>query len=163
PHRHGEYFRKEVSTNNASNPVWAKVDVTAPTETAVHGNVFVPKTPEQFFYDLDGNLTNDGRWTYYWDAENRLIAMKANSPVGPQISLKFEYDSKSRRIRKQVFSDTSCTTCTNDLQFAYDGWNLMAQVSTNHSALSTFLWGSDLSGSMQGAGGIGGMLAVNDA
>lgn len=37
---------------------------------------FVPKTPEVFSYDADGNLTADGSWTYEWDAENRLIAQE---------------------------------------------------------------------------------------
>jgi YD repeat-containing protein len=35
--------------------------------------VFVPKTPETFTYDADGNLLSDGRWNYTWDAENRLV------------------------------------------------------------------------------------------
>lgn len=33
------------------------------------GNVLLPQTPESFGYDADGNLTNDGRWTYTWDEE----------------------------------------------------------------------------------------------
>ncbi|MBK8474727.1 MAG: RHS repeat protein [Opitutaceae bacterium] len=37
---------------------------------------FVAKSPELFTYDLDGNLTSDGRWTYGWDAENRLTLME---------------------------------------------------------------------------------------
>jgi len=27
------------------------------------GHAFLPKTPEQFTHDADGNLTSDGRWT----------------------------------------------------------------------------------------------------
>ena len=41
---------------------------------------------EQFGYDGDGNLTNDGRWDYTWDAENRLVTMtNNNATVGPQV------------------------------------------------------------------------------
>ncbi len=32
----------------------------------------LPKTPEQFTYDFDGNVLSDGRWNYTWDGENRL-------------------------------------------------------------------------------------------
>ncbi|NLH74599.1 MAG: RHS repeat protein, partial [Verrucomicrobia bacterium] len=39
------------------------------TET---GKVYVPPATESFTHDADGNLTSDGRWTYSWDAENRL-------------------------------------------------------------------------------------------
>ncbi|HEY5912154.1 MAG TPA: hypothetical protein VJA21_16240, partial [Verrucomicrobiae bacterium] len=95
-YRKGEYFRKEISVANGSNPVWQSITVTATNETTVAGGVFVPKRTEQFGYDADGNLTNDGRWYYTWDAENRLIRMATNTTVGPQISLTFEYDSKSR-------------------------------------------------------------------
>ncbi len=47
-------------------------------------------------------------------------------------------------------------------QFIYDlgGWNLLAIVTTDHRPLTTFLWGQDLSGTMDQAGGIGGLLAV---
>ena len=57
-YRHGEYFRKDLSVVNTSVPVWQSVSVAAPGETTVSGNVFVPKTQEQFSYDLDGNLTS---------------------------------------------------------------------------------------------------------
>ena len=162
-YRHGEYFRKEITVDNNLVPVWQPVTVASPGQTSVTGHEFIPKTAEIFRYDLDGNLTNDGRWTYYWDAENRLVKMAAHTSVGPQISLQFEYDSKSRRIRKKVFSDTGWSTYTNDLQFIYDGWNLIAELSNSHSALRTYTWGLDLSGSVQDAGGVGGLVAIQDA
>jgi RHS repeat-associated protein len=34
---------------------------------------------------------------------------------------------------------------------------------TNNAVIRSYMWGLDLSGSMQGAGGVGGLLAVNDA
>jgi hypothetical protein len=30
---------------------------------------YVQPTPEPLLYDLDGNLTSDGRWIYKWDGE----------------------------------------------------------------------------------------------
>lgn len=53
-YRKGEYFRKELTVANSSVPVWESVSVAANGETTVNGDVFVPKTQEQFFYDLDG-------------------------------------------------------------------------------------------------------------
>jgi RHS repeat-associated protein len=47
--------------------------------------------------------------------------------------------------------------------YLYDGWNLVAEtITTNHQPPTTnhYVWGRDLSGSMQGAGGVGGLLAV---
>ena len=162
-YRKGEYFRKELSPDNGSVSVWQSVSAAAAGETTVNGNVFLPKTQELFGYDLDGNLTTDGRWNYTWDAENRLITMAANTLVGPQLSLRFEYDSKSRRIRKQVWPNTTWNgASTNDLRFVYDSWNQIATLNSALSSINCFMWGLDLSGSMQGAGGVGGLLAVND-
>jgi hypothetical protein len=49
-YRKGEYFRKELSVNNASGPVWQQVTATASGEPTVTGNLFVPRTPERFTY-----------------------------------------------------------------------------------------------------------------
>ncbi len=132
---------------------------------SVTGNAFVPKTQELFYHDADGNLANDGRWTYTWDAENRLVKMTPNTGVGPQISLKFEYDWQSRRIRQQVWNNSNWIgTPTNDVKFLYDGWNLLTELNaTNNALLRSFVWGRDLSGTIQGAGGVGGLLFLRDA
>ena len=164
-YRKGEYFRKELSVDNSSAPVWQSVTVAATGQTSVSGNEFVPKTPEIFSYDADGNLTNDGRWTYIWDAENRLVRMNNNSnvPDGAKMTLNFAYDSKGRRISKTVSNWVSgAWALASDTRFAYDGWNLIATLNSQLSTINSFLWGLDLSGSRQGAGGVGGLLAITD-
>ena len=46
--------------------------------------------------------------------------------------------------------------------FFYDAWNLIAEVDAQTGDLiRTYVWGLDLSGTMQGAGGIGGLLWIN--
>lgn len=75
------------------------------TNDTQNGNVFVPQTPEAFYYDPDGNLTNDGRWFYTWDAENRLVQMIATNVVDDaRRKLTFEYDYRGRRTRKIAYS-----------------------------------------------------------
>jgi RHS repeat-associated protein len=44
----------------------------------------------------------------------------------------------------------------------FDGWNLLAELDENGVAKATYVWGLDLSQSLQGAGGIGGLLARVD-
>jgi RHS repeat-associated protein len=163
-YRKGEYFRQQLGVANGNGPVWTNVTVNKANTASVNGNVFVPKTPEPFTYDADGNLLGDGRWNYSWDAENRLVAMAANTTVGPQISLAFQYDWQGRRILKQV---SASGVCTNSTASVYDQWNLIAELNTlNAPAAPTlyrsYLWGLDLSGSLQGAGGVGGLLEIND-
>jgi len=119
--------------------------------------MYVAREPEHFQYDADGNLTNDGRWAYTWDAENRLINLTNNTGVGPLYNLAFAYDAKGRRIQK-IVSIGGVTIATNS--FLYDGWNLVTEMGTGNSLLRNYTWGNDLSGSQQGAGGVGGLLEV---
>jgi len=163
-YRRGEFFDELVNASNTSNPVWQSVSVTTSGGGSESGNVFVPKTPENFLYDYDGNMTTDGRWSFTWDGENRLIRLVANTGVGPQQRIDFEYDWQGRRIGKKVWNNTGGTgDPAVNLKFLYDGWNLVAILNSNFSLLNSFMWGLDLSGSMHGAGGVGGLLAVNDA
>src|SRR5208283_3482296 len=98
------------------------------------------------------------RWNYTWDAENRLIGMVANTSIGPQYHLTFGYDYQGRRIQKIV--TTNSVVFTTNL-FLYDGWNLVDLLSSISHLQSSFVWGSDLSGSPQGAGGVGGLLEIS--
>jgi RHS repeat-associated protein len=157
-YRRSEYFRKEIPVSNGGSALWYSVTVAATGQGNVSGYLFVPQTPEQFSYDADGNLTQDGRWTYTWDAENRLVGMAVNTSAGPQYTLTFAYDPKGRRIQK-VVATNGVTVYTDN--FLYDGWNLIAEVGTSGSLVRSYVWGNDLSGSQQGAGGVGGLLEVS--
>ena len=101
--------------------------------------------------DADGNLISFGAWGYGWDAENRLVSVTSNSvPV-----LSNSYDYRHRRGRKAT------PAAVRDM--VYDGWNLIQETVTHTngtSSLSHNYWGLDLSGTLQGAGGVGGLLAV---
>jgi RHS repeat-associated protein len=50
---------------------------------------------------------------------------------------------------------------TSDFSFLYDGWNMVCEQITGNGAPATnyYFYGLDLSGSLQGAGGIGGLIA----
>ena len=63
------------------------------------------------------------------------------------------YDAKSRRVKKVTPNATTT--------FFYDGWNLVEErIAYADNATSTirYYWGKDLSGTLQGAGGVGGLL-----
>jgi len=162
-YRKGEYFRQQLAVNNSSSAAWQGATNSAAGQTTVTGHLFVPQTPESFTYDADGNLIQDGRWTYTWDGENRLIDMTSltNAPAGSQLKLDFAYDYRGRRIQKIVSTFTNSAyvpQSTNRL--LYDGWNLIAELAPNASLIRSYVWGLDLSGSLQGAGGVGGLLEL---
>ncbi len=120
-------------------------------------------------HDADGNMTHDGgNWWFEWNGENRMVeARDYSDPLNPPTNatrLTFQYDYQGRRVEKKVeeYDGTSWST-TTDQRFIYDGWNLIATFEVQPSSLNlhtSYLWGSDLSGSMQGAGGVGGLLSV---
>ena len=115
--RKGEYFWATVKSNNTASAQWEGIKIVSGGNTN-NGNLYVPKTPEPFSYDADGNLTNDGRWAYTWDGENRLIGMTVNTNVGPQYQLTFAYDAKGRRIQKLVATNGVALSTNN---FLYAG------------------------------------------
>jgi RHS repeat-associated protein len=168
--RKADYYRAELHPDNSVNPVYLSVTNVAVLAAGTNdmvtnwtGKLFLPKTPEAFGYDLDGNMTNDGRWALTWDAENRLIAMQslAGAPAGSSNRLFFSYDAQGRRAGKvaQIFTNGLWTTTLIN-NFIYDGWNLVAEVTSTKAVRNSYVWGLDLSGSMQGAGGVGGLLAI---
>jgi RHS repeat-associated protein len=118
-------------------------------------------------YDADGNQTATGLGqAYVWDAENRLISVEPILPLDGDQKVLNTYDGQSRRVRRQVFSYASgAWSLTTDEKYIYDGWNPIARYDAQASGLSpqlSYTWGLNLSGSFQGAGGVGGLLAVKD-
>jgi RHS repeat-associated protein len=159
-----EYYREQMATNNTSAAQWVGITVTATNQTTVTGGAFVAQTPETFTYDLDGNLTQDGRWTYSWDGENRLISMTSltGAPNASKYSVTNTYDYLGRRIQKVVWAyNISSYTNAYTNRYLYDGWNPVAILNTNSTLIASMMWGLDLSGSGQGAGGVGGLLEEN--
>jgi RHS repeat-associated protein len=116
-------------------------------------------------YDADGNQSaiGDGQ-LYTWDGENRLIAVEPVSPPTGDQKVVNTYDGQGRRVRRVVSAYNGSTwDVVTDEKFIYDGWNVVAVLdSSTQSTLRLFTWGTDLSGSMQGAGGVGGLLSASD-
>ena len=139
------------------------INVTAPGQTTVSGHAFLAQTPESYTYDADGDTTQDGHFTYGWDAENRLtnLTSLSSAPTASKYKLDFVNDYMGRRIQKIVSTNNGSSyvgSYTN--KFVYDGWNVAAILDGGDNLLYSFTWGTDLSGSMQGAGGVGGLISM---
>ena len=143
---------RKTYTSNALNQY-----LTAGTKTLTH--------------DADGNLTSDlpaagrrGR-NFTWTAENRLKSIQPITKTTGAKKVEFKYDYRGRRIQKTVsrWNGSAYTIASNE-KFLYNGWNLIAvyNAASNHTLLKTHTWGLDLSRSLQGAGGVGGLLGVKE-
>ena len=157
-----EYFHDEISVTNSTGPVWQTVSATSGGSTA-SGGVAFPASSQALTYDADGNLTFDGTWTYEWDPENRLAAMSMTNLAGiansNRLRLEFVYDYLGRRVSKTVkIWNGSGFANPVAVLFAYDGWNLITTIGSAMTPVMTFVWGRDLGGTMDKAGGVGGLL-----
>jgi RHS repeat-associated protein len=177
-YRRGEYFHKELAVDNSLAPAYPQVKAVGVRSgiggagedavTQMDGHIYVPKNVELYGYDADGNLTTDGRWTYTWDGENRLNTMQAiaAAPVAAKLRLEFAYDYVGRRIQKKVYVwnvGTSTYLLQSTTKFVYDGWNVTAELDGSNSLIRTYVWGQDISRTLIGAGGMGGLLLINEA
>jgi len=151
--------REGTSTSSGGTPLSYTPD-SVNQYTAI-GNLN-PTNGTQPLYDDDGNLTRGPlpiaptvNAALTWDGENRLRTVGTTSYV---------YDGLGRRVMKTTGTGTNARTYV-----FYDGWNLIAEyggdIHNSGSApavtlLRTHAWGTDLSGSAQGAGGVGGLLAT---
>jgi RHS repeat-associated protein len=121
-----------------------------------------------YTYDADGNLRGDSDWWYDYDAENRLVSATRKNSLQ---RLLFTYDHMGRRARKVVQSGNGSGgyTTASDRRFVYDGWNLTVEIdalqlqvagqSQSYKTEKAFTWGLDLTGTVHGGGGVGGLLA----
>ena len=112
-------------------------------------------------YDLDGNLLHSSYstdTTYSYDAENRLVSATRDT-----MEIALVYDYLGRLVEKDL-SDSG--TLTEKRRYVYDGWNMIREqvldAGDNVTATRHYVWGLDLSQGMQGAGGVGGLLAMTD-
>jgi RHS repeat-associated protein len=122
------------------------------------------------YYDANGNLTNraidiggDGTLLSY-DDENRLIDI-FNQITGDETVL--FYDGLGRLRIRQEFAGGGGTTPSlldgsafnPEIHYIYDGWRVIQERNASNVPQVSYTRGSDLSGSLEGAGGIGGLLA----
>ena len=116
-------------------------------------------TNVMFSYDGNGNMLSDGLHSYEWNDENELIAIFVTNTWRGE----FTYDAKlRRRIEKDFQWNGSSWAQTNETRFVYDG-NLIVQHRNGYNyPVITLTRGKDLSGSLEGAGGIGGLLAFSE-
>ena len=170
-YRKGNYYRGELTVGNGSAPVYLAITNQGALTTNnvyVNGHALVAQTPEAFGYDADGNLTNDGKWSYTWDAENRLIGMQSLSsiPALAQRQMAYAYDDQGRRIYARIMdwnTNSINYTLITEERYWYDGWNIIGRADSATEMVQNFVWGLDLSGTMQGAGGVGGLLMLDDS
>ena len=157
-----------------ADATWVRTNVTRPGGNATYNaagydslgrndtntiNAFLPNSVT-YTYDLNGNLLNDGTRYFTYDDESQLtVAVVSNAWLS-----KFTYDGKlRRRIRREFTWSAGAWLQTNEVRYVYDGNLPVQERDINNLPAVTYTRGRDLSGSLQGAGGIRGLLARTDS
>ena len=128
-------------------------------------NQYTQVDAAQMGYDTDGNLVRDDCLVYSYDAENRMISSRPIAPSEGNLAVVNAYDHKHRRVMKRVERFDGDEWQTSETHaFTYDGSNIVLErIAFAHGTTRTveYFWGNDLSGTEQGAGGVGGLVAVS--
>ena len=111
------------------------------------------------------NMRICGTDPFTWDAENRLVKVESRSDT-PQASwrrVEWTYDALGRRIRQTTSVWTNNTwAVVEDLKLISDpllfGRHIAELNASDNALVRTYVWGLHLSGTEQGAGGVGGLL-----
>jgi len=129
-------------------------------------------------YDPNGNLITVGsgtNWLYEYDDENRLVECQhftnglANYQNGDRRT-QFVYDGRGRLRQRLEYelnvpespSPAEYWSLLSETRYVYDGMRVIQERNGNNTPTVSYTRGNDLSGSLEGAGGIGGLLARTD-
>jgi RHS repeat-associated protein len=120
-------------------------------------------------YDRRGNLTQRAfsgsqMWYYTYDHENQLTRVQTDDYYTPEANrwkVEFVYDGQGRlRVKRDyVWSSGYGWYPAGETRYLYDGLLLVQERNSANTPTVTYTRGRDLSGSLAGAGGIGGLLA----
>ena len=152
--RAAENAEEAYSYDDIGNLLVSSVNATTNTYASNNRNQYTSilrasTPPRETSYDLDGNMTRHGDWTYSYDSGNRLVTVSSNN----MLVASFAYDAQGRRVKKVAADGTH--------RYFYDGWLIVYEhiVRPNNTTNEIeYVWGKDISGTRDGAAGIGGLL-----
>ncbi|HEV2455986.1 MAG TPA: RHS repeat-associated core domain-containing protein [Verrucomicrobiae bacterium] len=118
-----------------------------------------------YTYDSNGNLVNEHspvggtNRIFSYDDENQLVSVLVTNEWRED----FVYDGKMRRrIETNSMWQGGAWVPTNVIYYIYDGNLVVQERDASNLPQVTYTRGNDLSGTLEGAGGIGGLLARTD-
>ena len=152
------------SYDSAGNRTSATANGTSAAYASNAANQYTLAANAEPEYAPGGWLSLADGLDYWFDDEDRLVSV---FDVTAHTETFSRYDHLHRRIARQslAWSPDGASCVTNESRtFAWDGWSAVREWREVPGVPPTavdYYWGADLSGTLQGAGGVGGLLAVS--
>jgi RHS repeat-associated protein len=117
-------------------------------------------------HDRRGNLVSNVQagetLLYSWDDESQLTSVRVDPAAVPMAQpwrIDFVYDGLRRLRRALQFTwNGSAWTSQGEVRYLYDGMLILQERNSGNTPQVQYTRGLDLSGTIEGAGGIGGLL-----
>jgi len=152
------FARTNVGLVDGTNTFTAVAGDSLGRDSSDTSTLYLPASAS-FVYDSNGNLVYDGNRAFGYDDESQITSVLVTNSWKSE----FTYDGKGRRrIRKEYKWSNSAWLQTTEIHYVYSGMLVIQERNANNLPLVTYTRGLDLSGTSQGAGGIGGLLARTD-
>jgi RHS repeat-associated protein len=154
----GTFARTNVTLVNGTNTFTAvALDAAGRSDTNTI-SAYLPAAVT-FLFDQNGNMRTNGTRIFEYDDENQLTRIAEPNAWKSE----FSYDGNMRRrMRKEWTWQNGAWVFKTEVRYVYDGKLVIQERDTFNVPNVTYIRGKDLSGSLEGAGGIGGLLARVD-
>lgn len=122
---------------------WKSKTTNGVTETRTHNSVneITKIDSTSLSYDPDGDLTNDGTYTYTYDEEHRLASATCISATCVRVGTvvgQYQYDALSRRVQKIADPAGSATTTL----YFYDDARIIEEENNTFATQATYVYGN---------------------
>lgn len=151
---------------NLAQNMTSRGDGSSTTSYTVNGlNQMTGNGSYTYSYDLNGNRTGKlqtGSVFYTYDDENQLVSAATDTSQTPAASrwkTEWTYDARGRMRTRLDYTWTTTWSLQATTRYLYDGRRVIQERNGSNLPLVSYVRGLDLSGSLEGAGGIGGLLA----
>jgi RHS repeat-associated protein len=131
-----------TQTSYVLDPVgnWISKTTNGMTQPRVHNSVneITEINSTSLSYDNDGDLTNDGTYTYFYDEEHRLACVTTAVSCAT-FAGQYQYDALSRRVQK-IANPTGSSSATT--LYFYDNARIIEEQSTGGVTQATYVYGN---------------------
>jgi len=125
--RHTDRWARDIDTANASGAIWQPTDVLSSLNGSLareQGVVLAEPAQQDFVYDSDGSLLDDGTRQFGWNAQGQCVTQSlanvTNAPATHPVSATHVYDWMGRRA---ISTFTRADGSTGQLLTVFDRYD----------------------------------------